>query len=884
VPTRSSARRRAVAVLVACLSAAASTAVAGVPAAPAAAPCRYPGTTPPDRWAAVATPPGAASAAQLDQDPCTLLAAGPSGRRWRSTDAGVRWTAVPGPAIARVLAERLQPRAGAEPVGPLLGIGAVPDATGQPQVYVSDDDGVTFAESQLGVAAATPAGPVGQGLVPLRADLVAAATAVHYTAGRPEAYVYASAAGAPGLLKSTDGGHTFGALPAARHLTVSAIALNPTSQDEIWVNDTGRAGGAWVSYDGGTTFTSACCPLTQVRDISVSAAPDGGIVVLLATDTGLLRSTDDGKTWLVASTNAVTGIRTPADDASTLLAATATGVVVSSGPTVAFRPVPGLPASCAPHRLRRDERVPATFLVDCGERPYRLLLRTYGAGDGTGPGGGGGPGGPPGPGPGPDPASAQGRPLTELAHWALPGSDVNTGTIAFDGATLYYDMTTAGDIGRVRASDGAFLGTWHTNLRIWSLTVDLRRNQLLVTGGSGGLFALDLVTRVVTKIGTSPGGLAAPSYDSSADGLSYLDLNGGTLYRRPRTGEGPGTPACSVGPETLPSTFVASGDGGGYVQSEDDSTLFRVSRTCATLGRYTHRTFSESGAENDAMACDTQSYFPQPAIWLRDSLLQSVSAYGVPFGYCPMPSRLSVVLPRDVLAGSVAALCAGLGNATNGVAAADRGVEIAVGGVVAGHGQTDATGRVCVPYAPAGGFAGRRDLPVTARFAGDSALYPSSAAGRLGVLDAPPVPPVPRPATGLVPPPPLPPAPAVPPNPVPNPGQAAAPAQAPAPNAANAPAGQAQANAQPVAQGVVAPQRQQQPQLALARAANRIGLENNQMVAPAQNRRRLPVDAPATAALLGICCAATVAAVRPAFARSPGPRRRTASPAPPRWR
>jgi hypothetical protein len=892
--TATRARRvRTVVAFVALSLAGATTALAAAPppsrtAAAPATPCHYPDGVPADRWSVVRRAPAATSAVhQLDQDPCVLLVTDKDGKRWRSADAGLTWAAAPGPvATTRVLTEGLQPRAGARVIGPVLAVGPVPgDQSGVPQVYASDDDGVTFEPARLGLTVDTPLGPVAQ-QTPLRMDVAGATTAVHYENGRPLPYVYVAgrartsalpdlpAGTASALLKSTDGGHTFRVLQSPQRVTPTVIAVNPTSQDEIWVNDLQQGspgGGAWVSYDGGETFATACCADATVYDIAIGAAPDGGIVVLLATDKGLLRSADDGKTWAtVGSGGKVYGVRMPADDPNTLVVRSELGIELSTGPVVSFKPLPGLPAGCVPANLRRDDRVPSTFLVDCGDGrvTYRLLLTKYAGADA------GGDGNPdPVPLPDTDPVTKATRPLMQLTTWSLPGSNSATGTIAFDGRDVYYDMNTPGDIGVVRASDGAFLGVLHTDLPIVSLTADLRRNGLVVTAATGDLVFVDLATRRARRIGSPP--TKVPSYDASSDGLSWVPEYGVTLFRSPRTG-GPGRAVCSVSETlaTVPSTWVAAGDGGGYLQTEDDATVYRISKDCRVAGAFSHRVFSESTAENDAMACDTQTYFPQPAIWIRDSQPQTVTAYGVPFGYCPMPSDLALRSPRVLYAGSVTSLCADLTNATTHVPARDRGVAVTAAGAVVGHGQTDADGRVCVPYTAPAGINGKTDVTVVAAFAGDSALYPTSTTTTVTVLDGQPVPPVPRqPAVLAAPPPPY--APAVPPNPIPNPGPAGGPVQAPAPNPA--PAGQMQAQSQPVAQGAVAPQRQQQPQLALAHAANQIEVEGNAMVAPAR-RRRLPVDAPVVAALLGMCCVVTAGCARTAAAVArtrPAPPRRS---------
>src|SRR5205823_1059558 len=105
-------------------------------------------------------------------------------------------------------------------------------------------------------------------------------------------------------------------------------------------------------------------------------------------------------------------------------------------------------------------------------------------------------------------------------------------------------------------------------------------------------------------------------------GCSFLPLTSGVAG-----GVGSGGTNAGVGT----SSFVAGGDGGGYIQIEDNSTLFRIDRHCLVMGVFNHHAYSESSNENDAMACDTQTFFPQPAIWIRDSGPGTVTAYGVPF-------------------------------------------------------------------------------------------------------------------------------------------------------------------------------------------------------------------------------------------------------------
>ena len=70
---------------------------------------------------------------------------------------------------------------------------------------------------------------------------------------------------------------------------------------------------------------------------------------------------------------------------------------------------------------------------------------------------------------------------------------------------------------------------------------------------------------------------------------------------------------------------------------------------------------------------------------------------------------------------------------------------------------------------------------------------------------------------------------------------------------------------------LLVPQRAQRPQLVLARAANEMGLETNQMVAPARSQRRIPHDGVAALGVLALCCAVTSVAARPTLARAVRP-------------
>src|SRR3954468_8137594 len=142
---------------------------------------------------------------------------------------------------------------------------------------------------------------------------------------------------------------------------------------------------------------------------------------------------------------------------------------------------------------------------------------------------------------------------------------------------------------------------------------------------------------------------------------------------------------------------AAGSGGGGYWQAEDDLTMLHVGPRCETLATYDHRHFAESGAENDALVCDTTP-FARPAIWIRDSETDEAYAYSVPKAYCPLATTLRLRTPGTVTRGSTSRVCAVL--ATRGGTAPLPGLPVTftVDGRGAGLGTTAADGAACVEY------------------------------------------------------------------------------------------------------------------------------------------------------------------------------------------
>jgi hypothetical protein len=752
------------------------------------------------RWSPLPQPKdGIRGATQLDKDSCLVVAATPGGIVVRSFDGGEHWTPTDTKGVARLMSERLELVGEGIRNGPILAETAPTTTVPVPTIMVSGDDGKSFFHVGL-------VGP--GGTVPLSATLHQAVMASHFEQGTRQFYVYvaASVGGTDTLLLSTDGGASYAPVPGAANLRPTSVAVNPTATDEIWVSG-GPGGGAYVSVDGGTSFKQVCCAGTTVHDIAISSLGFGYVQILAATDAGIMRTTDDGANWTPVSKTAAYGVRTPPDDAGTVLAMTEHGVELGNAPRYEFEPLPGLPTDCAPNALRRNASVPPVFLVDCAPaaKTYRLGLAMYGshaAGNSA------------------DEILTPGlngrtaRPLTELATWRLPNANVKSGAVAFDGRTIYYDTASslgaANGVGSVDARTGAPGTHFLTKHPPRSLTFDLRGNALLYADTSNTLWSRDMAAGTETSLGHTP--YFVPSYDPYSGGLAWMKEGEPNLFRAPRGEPDKAVKICfsKIFDYDIPSTFVASGDGGGYVQGESDQALMRVSGDCLITAVYSHRAFSESTDENDALACDTQTFFPQAAVWLRDSALGSVTAYGVPFGYCPMPSAMTMTSPPELTEGETGEVCGLLVNRTTGVPAAARAVTLRLDGTLVARAQTDVAGKACATYVARHVAIGTRHARFSMQFAGDAGLDPTSAAAPLLLTKRPPPPPP-------LPPPPPPPAPQVVPVvviPVPHPPPPVA--ANPPPNGPPPPGQPPAAQPQPLAQGAAMGQHDTQEELALA--------------------------------------------------------------------
>jgi hypothetical protein len=859
-----------------------------------------------ERWLPLPEPQATlVSVGQLDRGRCDLIGAQPDGTVVRSSDAGQSWNVVSkAPALRRIATEALQLLPGRfDAKGPVLASDADSPV---PRVWYSSDDGHSFAQAWLAVGESSDSGAGGP--TPLRGDVLAATAVAERSpfaaiTGKPYFHtVYAivrlaraaaDVGSVPGpgvpspvsshtvLVRSINSGNSFAAMQGAAAFAPTVVAVNPSDAGEVWLNDqrAGMGGGVRVSHDGAQTFGAPLFPDHTVRDISVAVLPNGALQVVLATDKGLKYSVDDGATWATFSAGSgITGVRAFPDDPTKLLVQTDKRSMLITESSV--RELPGLPAGCSTSGLRRTATIPPTFLMECGDTTYRYSLQRPLSEDGK-------------PIDGSDwsrdahvdvpTAPGVGVPLTELVTYTLPGAWSKSGALAFDGLRLYYDLGAGNGqngVGVVDAGTGTPLGQFRPKAPFFSMVYDPRRARLLLVNNSPSVvYAYDMKTGAEKTLGPSPYGI--PSYDARIDRFSFIRHIGRDLETWPLPDQ-PGFPrkVCTQAVPENPfpyyqstvsnsvSTFVATGDGGGYVQYEDDRTMVRLDRHCKMVGpQYMHRQYAEALVENDTMVCDTQTFFPAAAIWIRDSGPGTVTAYRVPFAYCPMPSRVQLTAPSTLQQGQSGPLCTRLVNTTTGLPAADKIVTLAVDGLVVGGGATDDRGELCAPYTAPFGGPGRRAALVTASFKGDAALFPATAAGVIAIFRTVAVPPAPPQPPGLALQPPVPP---VPPPAAPNPGPGPAAAPAPAPAPASAAQAQPVAQSQTMGQPVAVQQRQEQPQLVFARASQRLAQASgdNAMSRVRSPGSRTPTGPPA--AVLAISLALTLGGGRAALARCRG--------------
>ena len=824
-----------------------------------------------DAWYWVNAPRQALwSMGMVGDDPCLLVASSPM-EIARSEDGGRTWTTImsSSTALGRVYSEQLD------------GAVVVPERNGN-AVHVSTDGGRTFRKR--GFTGALPAGEtrsqitsvtVGQG------RLYVARRPVGIN-GTPVALVTAATIYTGGVEAATD------LTPVSESGTMAPVSLAWDDEGGVLVIADARAaplGGVWMLGTTGNAAIEQSFPTTGVSDVVVSPLKGAGRVIYLSTDHGLYNSVDGGAGWGSESTDAVVMARPEWGEPGVLFALLRESrgrpsITTDSGETYKPREA-GLPPFCDATALQRTSDVPSYFLLTCRDGNTFRYLSSGADFVGSKPPAGG---------PGRNPNNPGFRPrfrtieMEPLRSWKLEEVGTASGSIGFDGDTIYYaDVANAEEPGasngrcgyamstvihRISGRTGKRLPPISTNVGAFGLDVDRDTRTLLVDDGmttyrgrlTGGRLAeqwsVESGMATCVQYSWDPTLKAFWGYDHMGSGIYLVDPRG-DLISRCDWGESAGNGFVNVNGTALASgaAIAAAGDGTAYLELEDDETVLRISRSCAIQAIFHHPRYSEVQAENDAVTCDTNS-FEQSAIWIRDGDRKTVTAYEVPGAYCPLPTVISVTGPARLNILGQALVCSTL-RLPWGPPVVGVDVGLFADSIPLGVGRTDKQGHVCATYVPAvdhsplGALAGRK--PLQAVFLGTRAFRASKARGALTVLGNPaPAPVVPRPGV-----PPVVEAPPAQPINQPAPHVQAAMRQAQS-------QAQAQAQAQPVTQAnpnaAVVAQQQEQPQLAFVveHATEQEAATEWQM-----SMRRRPERPPV--APLGACAVAMAAAYAYAY-------------------
>ncbi|MBK5306093.1 MAG: hypothetical protein JJD92_05335 [Frankiaceae bacterium] len=707
-------------------------------------------------WSQVPGGPGAV--AMEDDDPCRLIAVRPNRTVQASNDGGTTWQDM-----------------GTSPM-PVRRL--VSDGLGTDALLIPEGDGL-FVTTDRGRSWQAAAGLPGV-VLDVTADERDASTL--FAVVRPTSAVPAAApapvlpvAQGSSIYRSQDRGRSFTPLAGASGLQASAVAPDPGAPGRLWMGVDGVAGGLFVSTDAGSTFVRVAGG--AVRGLGTSRLAGGGSEVIAATSTGFLVSRDGGNTVSSRATSVdSTGIALEWNHPSAFMALSK-GRAVRSADTgnTADPQSAGLPGECGATDLVRDRSIPSVFSVRCADgsswryRSDGTDLSATDRPDGTAS---------------VVPTSNLGpsTPMKLLKRLATAHRDsTEDGSVAFDGTLLYYAASRdAGIVHRQNAKTGKDAGDLVTQVPygILQLTYDANRHHLFVVDVRFRLWDVDLRNGRAVRMFRSPisgstssegedregGGFpGAFTYDPATDRFLFANDGGSGWEEYDRDGRRrrsctatdlPVVITISGGPmEASIGGIVATGDGQVYIEAEDDATVLRMDRSCHVLASFNHEYFSEAGAENDALACDTTT-FETPAVWLRDATAGFMAAYEVPGGYCALPSHVTVTSPEGVAAGERGPVCATLRLTSTGRPLAGLPIDLLVAGRGIASPVTDARGRACADYVPLPREAGASKgpgkhsarQPVLAAFLGTPAYRPSSARRSVLVSSEVPAAPAVRPA------------------------------------------------------------------------------------------------------------------------------------------
>jgi photosystem II stability/assembly factor-like uncharacterized protein len=214
---------------------------------------------------------------------------------WKSTDAGITWSSLPGPAGQRLLGASLR----ADPTDPdTLYILAQTDLRAW-GVFRSLDGGVSWALLALPPASCELAG-LAVALPPVSSP---SSPSVLYLAGTRTLGANCSSSEVAAVFRSSDGGSTWtdvrAGLPRGTGGSAGPVATDPLDSRVIYVGiDSRRPNaprGLWKSTDSGATWQRT--PLAGVSLTALTSSPVSGVLWAATLAGGVYRSDDSGATW-----------------------------------------------------------------------------------------------------------------------------------------------------------------------------------------------------------------------------------------------------------------------------------------------------------------------------------------------------------------------------------------------------------------------------------------------------------------------------------------------------------------------------------------------------------------------------------------------------------
>jgi photosystem II stability/assembly factor-like uncharacterized protein len=175
------------------------------------------------------------------------------------------------------------------------------------------------------------------------------------------------------LLRSTDGGETWGQVNRGitTRAQVSAVALTPADPDRAMVSS--RGGGAFRSDDGGDTWREASDGLARELAWIAMSPNDPDLAFAGGTfGTGLFRTVDGGASWSETTISGATTIAFAPDDASIVAVGDLTGGL--------YRSDDGGATWSSPTQVTSGEKAVRTVVIGPGTTDRTLLVGTDGDG------------------------------------------------------------------------------------------------------------------------------------------------------------------------------------------------------------------------------------------------------------------------------------------------------------------------------------------------------------------------------------------------------------------------------------------------------------------------------------------------------------------------